>query len=76
MERYDQILHEVNALEVKMGIMRRWEPIDPQYIDTIKFIATRSFHKSLANLQSLVVQRLFELHKLNISKTGKSIFDV
>ncbi|KAG2353443.1 hypothetical protein BDR07DRAFT_1496245 [Suillus spraguei] len=69
-ERYNQILHEVNALEVKMGIMHCWEPIDPQYIDTIKFITTRSFHKSLANLQSLVVQHLFELHKLNISKTG------
>ncbi|KAG0708173.1 hypothetical protein DFH29DRAFT_979487 [Suillus ampliporus] len=69
-EQYDQILHEVTALEVEMGIMRRWEPIDPQYIDTIKFIATRSFHKSLANLQCLVVQRLFELHKLNISKTS------
>ncbi|KAG2359427.1 hypothetical protein BDR07DRAFT_1452399 [Suillus spraguei] len=55
---------------VKMGITCRWEPIDPQYIDTVKFIATKSFHKSLANLQCLVVQRLFELHKLNISKTS------
>ncbi|KAG1888306.1 hypothetical protein F4604DRAFT_1877422 [Suillus subluteus] len=58
-EQYDQILHEVTALEVKMGIAHRWEPIDPQYLNT-----------SLANLQCLVIQRLFELHKLNISKTG------
>ncbi|KAG2032281.1 hypothetical protein BDR03DRAFT_1015402 [Suillus americanus] len=46
------------------------EPIDPQYIDTVKFIATQSFHKSLANLQCLVIWHLFELHKLNISKTS------
>ncbi|KAG2029491.1 hypothetical protein BDR03DRAFT_936832 [Suillus americanus] len=69
-ERYDSILQDVVALELKMGIVRRWEPADQQYLATLKYMSQREYHHTLDNLQRLVVLRLFELHKLNISQTG------
>ncbi|KAH7904203.1 hypothetical protein BJ138DRAFT_1239965, partial [Hygrophoropsis aurantiaca] len=69
-ERYDQLLLEVTEMEVKMGLSCRWQPSDPEYAETVKYIATRKFHNALDNLQRLVVMRLMELHKLNISRTG------
>ncbi|KAG2360342.1 hypothetical protein BDR07DRAFT_1452022 [Suillus spraguei] len=34
-ERYDSILQDVVALELKMGIVRQWEPADQQYLATL-----------------------------------------
>lgn len=70
-ERYNDVNQEVVALEVKLGISRRWDVFDEQYIATAKYIAQRKYIRSLKNLQRLVVLRLFELHKLNLSQTGK-----
>ncbi|KAI5984616.1 hypothetical protein EDD15DRAFT_2390391 [Pisolithus albus] len=69
-ERYTEVLQEVNALEVKMGITRRWDVFDAQYIEVAKHIGQRKYIRALKNLQRLVVLRLFELHKLNLSRTG------
>jgi len=57
-------------MEVKMGIANRWQPSDTPYIETAKYMSERKYHLALDNLQRLVVQRLFELHKLNLSQTG------
>lgn len=61
---------EVLALEVKLGITRRWEPSDEPYKETVKYIRERKYQRALNELQRLVVQRLFELHKLNLQHTG------
>lgn len=37
-------------------------------------MSQREYHRALDNLQRLVVLRLFELHKLNISQTGKHFY--
>ncbi|TFY51052.1 hypothetical protein EVJ58_g10764 [Rhodofomes roseus] len=57
-------------MEVKMGIERRWDVTDREYVEMMQYIDERRFHQALNNLQRLVVQRLFELHKLNLSQTG------
>ena len=57
-EHYTEVLQEVNALELKMVIECQWDVFDAQFIHALK------------NLQHLVVLRLFELHKLNLSRTG------
>ncbi|OCH83864.1 hypothetical protein OBBRIDRAFT_815682 [Obba rivulosa] len=69
-ERRDQILRELLDMEVRMGIDHRWQRTSPEYIATTKYIASRDYHRALDNLQRLVVQRLFELHNLNLSQTG------
>ncbi|KAG1785411.1 uncharacterized protein HD556DRAFT_1435133 [Suillus plorans] len=69
-ERLDTLQHEVVALEVKMGITHRWQPTSPEYQETMKYMAMHTYQRALDNLQRLVVQRLFELQKLNISQTA------
>jgi hypothetical protein len=69
-ERYDKVLEDVIRMEVKLDITDRWQPSSPKYMETIKYMANRKYHQALDNLQRLVIQRLFELQKLNLSKTG------
>ena len=57
-------------MEVKLNIDRRWTVTSPEYITTIKYIQERKYHRALDHLQRLVVQRLFELHRLNLSGIG------
>ncbi|KAE9392166.1 hypothetical protein BT96DRAFT_959393 [Gymnopus androsaceus JB14] len=53
-----------------MGITRRWEPSDPEYKRAVEYVNTRKYRHALERLHKLVVQRLFELHKMNLSNTG------
>jgi hypothetical protein len=75
-EQRENLLREVNQMEVTLGIKRRWEATDDQYIEMTKYIAARKYHQALDELQRLVVQRLFELHKLNLAQTGLILFFV
>jgi hypothetical protein len=69
-EKRDNVLHEVIEMEVKMGIARRWQPGDQEYLKTMEYIQMHQYYRALDNLKRLVVQRLFELQKLNLSQTG------
>ncbi|KAH9855188.1 hypothetical protein C2E23DRAFT_724520 [Lenzites betulinus] len=64
------LMLEVADLEVHLGITASWQPGDAEYIRVAQYVATRKYQRALSNLQRLVVQRLFELHKMNISQTG------
>ncbi len=70
-ERQDNLLADIHAMESALHLRRRWQPEDSEYQATLKYMATRKYQKALGHLQRLVVQRLFELHKLNLSGTGK-----
>lgn len=72
-ERYAQIQHDVVAMEVALGITTRWQPADQEYIQTIKYISEHAYQKALGKLQQLVIQRLFELNRLNLAGTGMYI---
>ena len=69
-ERQDRLLHQVLELEVQMGIAKRWTPDTPEYVETVRYIHERRYHQALNHLQRLVIQRLFELHRLNLSSIG------
>ncbi|KAL7280958.1 hypothetical protein ACG7TL_005907 [Trametes sanguinea] len=69
-ERMEQLTAEVNAMEVRMEINNRWQPGDAQYREVVQYIAERRYHRALGKLQRLVIQRLFELHRMNLSRTG------
>ena len=70
-ETVRRLTTRVIALEVELQISVRWQPGDVQFEETRKYIATRNYQQALGRLQRLVIQRLFELHKLNISQTGE-----
>ncbi|KAF9030670.1 hypothetical protein BDP27DRAFT_1246108 [Rhodocollybia butyracea] len=74
LEQRDKILFETVQLEAVMNIDRRWEPSDREYKDAVGYINTRKYRQALERLHKLVVQRLFELHKMNLSNTGTLYF--
>lgn len=71
-ERYDTAQHDVIQIEIQLGVTRRWEPTDPEYRETLKYLKDRKYHRALDKVHQLVVQRLFELQRMNISGLGMS----
>ncbi|CDO74426.1 hypothetical protein BN946_scf184764.g2 [Trametes cinnabarina] len=69
-ENIQNLTAEVVEMEARLNITNRWQPGDVQYEETLKYIMTRKYQKALGKLQRLVIQRLFELHKLNLSQTA------
>ncbi|TCD61105.1 hypothetical protein EIP91_009022 [Steccherinum ochraceum] len=61
---------QLAEMEVAMGISRRWDPSDPDYVAALTYSCEREYHQAVDELQRLVVQRLFELQKLNLCGTG------
>lgn len=57
-------------METVMNIGRRWEPTDQEYKEAVEYINTHKYRRALERLHKLVVQQLFELHKMNLSNTG------
>ncbi len=70
-DRVRRLTSQAIAFELQLGLARRWQPEDVEYQETRQYIATRDYQRALGHLQRLVIQRLFELHKLNLSQTGK-----
>ncbi|KAG6835638.1 hypothetical protein H0H93_016291 [Arthromyces matolae] len=69
-ERHEKISVELIQMEERMNISERWTPSTSEYIKTSKYMSERNYEKALDKLQKLVIQRLFELHKLNLASTA------
>ncbi|KAG6875477.1 hypothetical protein C0993_009033 [Termitomyces sp. T159_Od127] len=69
-DRHGTLLIEILDLEQRMNITSRWTQSHTEYKMTAEYIANRKYEKALDHLQTLVIKRLFELHKLNLSQTG------
>lgn len=75
-EQAEKTLFEVIQMESVMGITHRWGPSDPEYVRAVEYVNTQKYHKVLEHLHKLVVQWLFELHKMNLSNTGAYLLRV
>ncbi|KIK05402.1 hypothetical protein K443DRAFT_3888 [Laccaria amethystina LaAM-08-1] len=60
----------VQSLEVKMGILRRWGPNDEEWKQAVAMVGRRRYQRCLDSLEGLIVARMFELTKMNMSQTG------
>ena len=69
-EHRQALLKDVVEMEVKLAITTRWQPSSPKYVHAVQYLGCRKYEKALDHLQKLVVQRLFELHKMNQSQNG------
>ncbi|PPQ79249.1 hypothetical protein CVT24_007507 [Panaeolus cyanescens] len=69
-DKRERVEIEVLEMEQRLGIATRWNPSMEEYTNTVKYIAERKYQRALDKLQKLVVQRLFELHRLNMSGVG------
>lgn len=70
-ENHEKDLKVVQELEMKLGVTRRWVPEDQEWRDAGRLVANRKFQRSLDQLESLVVARIFELSKMNQAGTGE-----
>ncbi|KAJ7899640.1 hypothetical protein B0H13DRAFT_2234208 [Mycena leptocephala] len=69
-ENYDKAANSVQEMEGKMGIEDRWTRVSQEYKEAAELVATRRYRGAVNKLEELVVKRLFELTKTNMSGTG------
>ncbi|KAJ7893241.1 hypothetical protein B0H13DRAFT_1886386 [Mycena leptocephala] len=69
-ENYNMALTDVQASESKMGIQVRWLAESQEWADAAHLVSTKRYRLALMKLEKLVVQRMFELTKMNLSQTG------
>jgi hypothetical protein len=74
LELFEKDLATVQELEIKLNIIQRWVPNDPEWQNAGRLVATRQYQRALDTLEGLVVARIFELTKMNRSGTGKYHF--
>lgn len=70
MQTTNQLL---GTIEVQLNIQERWGPDHPEFMKYKSEVDNSDYRKALDALERVVVMRLFELTKLNMSGTGASI---
>ena len=68
------IEEEVLTFEDEHALPERWTIGSPEYTQGKKNITTIKYRDALNNLEHLVVQRLLELTKLNVSGLGRNSY--
>jgi len=63
-------LGAVQVLEKKMNITSRWELKSVEWKAAADKVVKRRYQRCIDNLEGLVVARMFELSKMNMSQTG------
>ncbi|KAJ2929278.1 hypothetical protein H1R20_g7813, partial [Candolleomyces eurysporus] len=69
-EKVKELDGELIEMELRLHIEKRWDATTPAYRETVQQINQRQYRQALEDIQKLVVQRLFELHRLNLSNIG------
>ncbi|KAE9407449.1 hypothetical protein BT96DRAFT_954511 [Gymnopus androsaceus JB14] len=70
MENRDDLKKEVQSLEMRLEIKERWVSGSEEWEKTKKLVGMAKYQRALDKLEGLIVARLFELTKLNMSRTG------
>ena len=70
-ENVQKATASVHDFEEKLGVTRRWTPRDPEWKSAETLVTRRQYQRCLDELERLVVSRMFELTKMNMSQTGK-----
>ncbi|KAF8132147.1 hypothetical protein K438DRAFT_1694684, partial [Mycena galopus ATCC 62051] len=73
LEVFSKTLATVQDLEVRLGITRRWEPDDEEWVAAARMVINRRYQRALDELEGLVVARMFELSKAHMSDTGYNL---
>jgi hypothetical protein len=63
-------LDHVQELEETLGIVERWMTESPKWTATVEDIKRCKYNIALNTLELLIVERIFELTKMNQSQTG------
>ncbi|KAF6759070.1 hypothetical protein DFP72DRAFT_806955, partial [Ephemerocybe angulata] len=69
-ELYDKNLAAAIDLEKQLGFSTRWVEGSEEWVSAAVRYSKRRYQRCLDNLERLVVSRMFELTKVNMSQTG------
>ncbi|KAJ6600047.1 hypothetical protein DFH09DRAFT_902016 [Mycena vulgaris] len=69
-ENFDKAMNAVQEIERRLEVQTRWTPGSKEWEDAALLVASRRYRLSVNWLETLVVKRLFELTKMNMSQTG------
>ena len=72
-ENLERATRAVQELETKLGVTKRWTPVDEEYQQAAVLVSRRRYQRCLDELEGLVVSRMFELAKMNMSQTGEQL---
>ncbi|KAJ7648125.1 hypothetical protein FB45DRAFT_734236 [Roridomyces roridus] len=70
LEKRERSAMALADIELELGIATRWTPTSPSYIAAEEEARSLEYQRALDRLELLVVERLFELTKMNQSGTG------
>ncbi|KAJ7619742.1 hypothetical protein FB45DRAFT_1033581 [Roridomyces roridus] len=70
LEKRERSAMALADIEQELGITTRWTPTSPSYIAAEEEARSLEYQRALDRLELLVVERLFELTKMNQSGTG------
>jgi TPP-dependent trihydroxycyclohexane-1,2-dione (THcHDO) dehydratase len=70
-ETFERVQGALHRFELTYNIATRWTPDMQEWKAAANYHSTRAYQKALSKLEGLVVARLFELHKMGLSGTGK-----
>jgi hypothetical protein len=71
-EKMDKDLEIVQELEDRLEISDRWTVDSPQWAPTVLELKKQKYRQALDAMELLIVERIFELTKMNQSQTGES----
>ncbi|KAJ7229592.1 hypothetical protein C8J57DRAFT_1092490 [Mycena rebaudengoi] len=69
-ESYNKSVDAVQQAEVRLSITKRWTCEDPLWLEAATLVAKQRYHKYVNKLEELILKRMFELTKMNMSQTG------
>ncbi|KAJ3562925.1 hypothetical protein NP233_g9276 [Leucocoprinus birnbaumii] len=69
-EREARCLAEIEALEVTLNIEERWTEESDAWKKTKEMVERKTYQRCLDELEGLVVSRVFELSRMNMSQSG------
>ncbi|KAG6879498.1 hypothetical protein C0992_002109 [Termitomyces sp. T32_za158] len=70
LETHKKDLKVVQDLETKLGVATRWTRMNPEWRMAAEMAGKRRYQRCLDDLEALVVSRMFELTKMNMSQMG------
>ncbi|KAJ7236132.1 hypothetical protein C8J57DRAFT_1194406 [Mycena rebaudengoi] len=73
MELHGKALLAVQDLELRLEVEVRWVAESPEWEAAATLVSKRHYQRVLDNLQGLIISRMFELTKMNMSGTAKAL---
>lgn len=73
-ESHEKDLRAVQMMEKRLNVGDRWQPGSEEWNAAAEKVSMRLYQRCLDMLEGLVVARMFELTKMNMSQTGQSTF--